>query len=108
MREALRDPDMRGRAAIVTGAARGIGAAIAMALGARGVRLLLLDVKAEPLRDLAREIERKGGEASVLLGDVRDWDQVETAATDVSGALRECGHLHRQRGTRRGRRFHDR
>jgi len=46
---------LRGRVALVTGAARGIGAAIARAFAAHGARLALLDRDAEALREVAAE-----------------------------------------------------
>lgn len=51
--------DYRGRHALVTGAAQGIGRAIAEELHGRGARLALLDCKAEKLRAFAAELNRK-------------------------------------------------
>jgi 3-oxoacyl-[acyl-carrier protein] reductase len=86
------DPALQGRCALVTGAARGIGAAIARELARAGARLALLDLKAEgPLSDLAAEIADAGGEAVVLTADVASFQEVGQA---VEEARRRLGGLH--------------
>ncbi|MGE0765583.1 MAG: SDR family NAD(P)-dependent oxidoreductase [Hyphomicrobiaceae bacterium] len=58
-----------GKVAIITGAARGIGAAAARLFAAEGAKVMLADVLAEPLQDVADEI---GASAAVCLTDVTD------------------------------------
>jgi NAD(P)-dependent dehydrogenase (short-subunit alcohol dehydrogenase family) len=58
-----------GKVAIITGAARGIGAAAARLFAAEGAKLMLADVLAEPLETLAGEI---GDHAAVCPTDVTD------------------------------------
>ncbi len=72
---------LEGRIALVTGAARGIGAATARALAAEGARVICLDRPADdgPASKLAREI---GGE--VFLVDVTDEDAAERIAEHVA------------------------
>ncbi|HEY5857212.1 MAG TPA: SDR family oxidoreductase [Aldersonia sp.] len=65
---------LQGKVALVTGAASGIGAGTARALAARGVRLVLLDVAAEPLATVADELGALG-----VVADVRDLDAVQAA-----------------------------
>jgi 3-oxoacyl-[acyl-carrier protein] reductase len=55
--------------AIVTGAARGIGRAIAMALSAQGASVFLSDVS-EAVHETAAEIRKSGGQAGSLVGNV--------------------------------------
>ena len=55
---------------LITGAAGGIGSATARRLGAGGARLLLTDLRPEPLEKLADELRREGIEADCLACDV--------------------------------------
>jgi 3-oxoacyl-[acyl-carrier protein] reductase len=68
------------RVAIVTGAARGIGAATARALAADGYAVALLDVVVDGCAVVAEEINRSGGRALAVLANV-------TVAADVDGAV---------------------
>lgn len=74
------DLGISGRTAIVTGAARGIGAAIAERLVAEGVKVVVADVKGAPER--AAAIASAGGEAIGVETDVTD-----KAAVDAMVAL---------------------
>jgi len=60
------------RVAIVTGAASGIGAASARLFAAEGARVALVDLDEKGLREVAVDIEGKGGQAIVLPADVSD------------------------------------
>jgi 3-oxoacyl-[acyl-carrier protein] reductase len=62
-----------GRTAIVTGAGQGIGEAIAIELGARGVRVLVTDIDAGTAARTAATIEASGGTAEAAALDVADW-----------------------------------
>jgi NADP-dependent 3-hydroxy acid dehydrogenase YdfG len=77
-------PPLVGRTALVTGASRGIGAAIARRLGAEGVRVVLLSRNAGALAALATEI---GGGAVAAPCDLSDPGAVDTARA----ALRRLG-----------------
>jgi meso-butanediol dehydrogenase/(S,S)-butanediol dehydrogenase/diacetyl reductase len=79
--------DLEGRRAIVTGAARGIGAAIARALARSGVRVAVADLDLSAAEVLAAEI---GGDALGVGIDVRDRHSVEQA---VSRAIEAFGGL---------------
>lgn len=64
--------DLSGRVALVTGAARGLGAAIATTFAARGAALVLCDRDAEGLDAVVSAVRSAGGEASGTVLDVRD------------------------------------
>jgi len=71
---------LRGRTAVVTGAAGGIGSAAARALIAEGARVALLDRDAGSLAALAREL---GAAASIHAVDVTDEHRVASAVADA-------------------------
>jgi 3-oxoacyl-[acyl-carrier protein] reductase len=77
--------DLNGRVALVTGAGRGIGRAIALAIAAAGGRLFLTGRDRGSLEDTAREIRSRGGAAELLPADVSS----EAEAEAVFDALRE-------------------
>lgn len=72
-----------GMAAAITGAASGIGAALAAALAVRGVRLALADVDRDELTARAAELTRQGAEVMTSVVDVADADQVIGWAAQV-------------------------
>lgn len=76
-----------GGAAIVTGAAGGIGSAVAVALAGRGYSLVLADRDAERLEHLAASME-PGVDVCTVVGDVGDPDhhrELVDAAADMGG-----------------------
>lgn len=76
------------RAAIVTGASRGIGRDIAIALAAAGSPVGLIARDGDRLARVAREIEAAGGAAAFRVADVREWLAVERAVSELT---QECG-----------------
>jgi NAD(P)-dependent dehydrogenase (short-subunit alcohol dehydrogenase family) len=71
--------DMTGKAAIVTGASRGIGAAVARAFHQAGARVALLARDAEALDRVAEELGRDEGRAVALPTEMSDARAVEEA-----------------------------
>jgi len=71
------------RIALVTGAASGIGAAIATRLAADGASVALLARRRDRLEKLAAQISESGGTALVVPADVTDPDEVAQAAEFV-------------------------
>jgi 3-oxoacyl-[acyl-carrier protein] reductase len=62
--------DFQGKTAIITGAGRGIGRAIALGLAAQGADVCLVSRTKTELEQLAGEIELMGRKAIVMVGDV--------------------------------------
>lgn len=71
------------RVAFVTGAASGIGRAIAQRLAGDGMAVVVADIDAGTGTEVAGSIERAGGEAMFETCDVRDRDSISAAGTDV-------------------------
>lgn len=65
------------KVAIVTGAASGIGRAIAAALVARGAVVILADINETGAKDVARELQARDGRARAVSLDVTDRDAVD-------------------------------
>jgi NAD(P)-dependent dehydrogenase (short-subunit alcohol dehydrogenase family) len=81
---------LAGRVAIVTGASRGTGRAIAIALAKRGADLVLAARSVPELETLAREIEAIGQRALVVAPDLQDTGSaaaLPTRAADAFGRL---------------------
>ena len=67
---------LRGKRALVTGAASGIGKAIATRLGAEGAELLLVDVNESALPDVAAALERTGTRVRTYVVDLTDPSRI--------------------------------
>ncbi len=74
---------LSGKVAIVTGAARGIGRAIALRFGQEGARVAVVDQREAEARETVRLIEAGGGQAIFVRTDVSDGSQVQAMVADV-------------------------
>ncbi len=75
--------DLSGQVAIVTGAARGLGRAIARTLAAAGAKLACVDVDQETLTETIDAIRAGGGSAEPIACDVTDSGRVTDAVAEV-------------------------
>ncbi|MGB0955773.1 MAG: SDR family NAD(P)-dependent oxidoreductase, partial [Panacagrimonas sp.] len=79
-----------GRNALVTGAARGIGAEVCRALAASGANVLVTDILEQPAQAVVAELEQAGVKAGFVKQDVTDeaqWEAAVRAALDQFGGL---------------------
>jgi NAD(P)-dependent dehydrogenase (short-subunit alcohol dehydrogenase family) len=79
-----------GKGVVVTGAAQGIGRAVAKAFAAEGAGVVLLDNDAEVLHQTIKAIHESGGVAEAVVGDVSRREDVRGA---VELAIARYGHL---------------
>ncbi len=78
---------LAGRAAIVTGAGRGLGKAIALALASQGVAVALLARTVTELDAVARQVRDSGGNAAVVPIDLEQPDAIVRAVDATLGAF---------------------
>lgn len=72
---------LSGKVALVTGGARGIGAAISEAFAREGARVGIMDLKEEAALEAVRRIEAEGGQALALVGNVARREDVLRAVS---------------------------
>ncbi|MFV8752934.1 SDR family NAD(P)-dependent oxidoreductase [Nannocystaceae bacterium ST9] len=75
--------ELRDRVVVITGAAGGIGQALARAFARRGSHLALVDLELERLESVRREVVELGARASVHAVDVRDRSALERLRDEV-------------------------
>jgi 3-oxoacyl-[acyl-carrier protein] reductase len=80
--------DLKNRVALVTGASRGLGAAIAQALASRGAKVAInYFASPEKADSVARGIRKSGGVVDTFRADVRDEAAVQRLTSDVGRSL---------------------
>jgi NAD(P)-dependent dehydrogenase (short-subunit alcohol dehydrogenase family) len=76
-----------GKAALVTGASRGLGRALAERLAAAGARVVMVARSGDELEEAARAIHGRGGEAHALVADVARKDDAYVIAGAAAGVV---------------------
>jgi NAD(P)-dependent dehydrogenase (short-subunit alcohol dehydrogenase family) len=80
-----------GTGALVTGASRGLGRALAEALAAKGARVAMVARDAGPLSDAVATIRARGGIAHAIAADIGNKDAVHKIAGQAQGLVGEIG-----------------
>jgi NAD(P)-dependent dehydrogenase (short-subunit alcohol dehydrogenase family) len=93
--------DLRGRVAVVTGGASGIGKGLSQALLDEGVKLVIADVEKARLDEAVDEL-RARGEVRGVVADVAKFESVEGLADEVFGAYGACHLLFNNAGVTSG------
>jgi NAD(P)-dependent dehydrogenase (short-subunit alcohol dehydrogenase family) len=81
---------LENKIALVTGAARGIGKAVAKKVASEGATAILVGRNLEALQTAADEIRADGGNADCFTCDVRDWDAVNAL---VEAVIQKYGRI---------------
>jgi NAD(P)-dependent dehydrogenase (short-subunit alcohol dehydrogenase family) len=98
-RRASRNSRLSGQVALITGASRGIGLAIARALAAEGCTLILTSRNLKSLELAGREVTRLGARVLLQACDVRDPKEVAALASAVRKSFRRLDILINNAGT---------
>ena len=91
--------DLKGNVAIVTGAAQGIGRAIALELSRQGCHVAVADVKIDGARETVETIESAGGQAFAIECDVSQRTDVENLVAETLGRWSNVDILVNNAGT---------
>jgi NAD(P)-dependent dehydrogenase (short-subunit alcohol dehydrogenase family) len=83
--------ELNGKVAVVTGAASGMGLAFARRFSAEGMRVVLADIEAEPLRRAVAELREAGRDA---LGVVTDVSRLADVQQLADATVAEFGKVH--------------
>ncbi|WP_104081494.1 SDR family NAD(P)-dependent oxidoreductase [Cryobacterium sp. Y11] len=78
---------LEGKRALVTGAGRGIGRSIALAVAAAGAKTALVSRSVDQLTETRTRIEEQGGHAVVIATDLSDQEKVGALADEAESAL---------------------
>ena len=84
---------LRGKAVVITGAASGIGEALALACAARGARLLLADINTAGLERVQRAVQAAGGECHTCTTDTGDENAIKLLAARAMQARAAATNL---------------
>ena len=83
----MNERELDGKVAVVTGASKGLGKAMALSLGAAGANIALVARDVDLLNGVKQELENLGGQAQVFPADLLEEEQVRTLEKDVMEAF---------------------
>ena len=82
---------IQGQGALITGASRGLGRALAEQLATKGARVALVAREAGPLHEVVDGIRARGGIAHAVVGDIGNKDAIHKIAGQAQGLVGEIG-----------------
>ena len=95
----MNNSNLKGRNALITGASKGLGRAMAIALAENGAHLVLVARNKEMLESVAKEVEAAGSTADVFVADVSQEAQVLQLEKDVAAKVGKVQILINNAGT---------
>jgi 3-oxoacyl-[acyl-carrier protein] reductase len=96
---------LQGQVALVTGAGRGIGKAIALRFAREGADVAIVDLNGEWAQATADEIKSLGRQVFVKAADVSDYDQIQATVSEAAATLGKMDILINNAGIGRAQRF---
>ncbi|MBV8302753.1 MAG: SDR family NAD(P)-dependent oxidoreductase [Acidimicrobiia bacterium] len=94
--------ELTGKVAVVTGAASGIGNAVATRLAGEGMKVVLADIEEGPLADAEKQLEDAGAAVLAVPTDVTKADQVDALAAKTFEAFGTVHVVHNNAGVAAG------
>ncbi len=95
----MNNPTLKGRKALVTGASRGLGRAMALALAKHGAHVILVARDPDKLEGVAKEVVDAGGQADLFPADIAKEEQVLKLEADVRSKVGQVQILINNAGT---------
>jgi NAD(P)-dependent dehydrogenase (short-subunit alcohol dehydrogenase family) len=83
----MNERELDGKVAVVTGASKGLGKAMALALGVAGAKIALVARDVDQLNGVKQALENLGGQAQVFPADLLEEEQVRTLEKNVMEAF---------------------
>ena len=81
---------IKGRVALITGAASGMGKATAQVFAAEGARVVVTDINEGEVKNVSEQIESDGGEALAISLDITDEEQIKEC---ISKSIKSFGQI---------------
>jgi NAD(P)-dependent dehydrogenase (short-subunit alcohol dehydrogenase family) len=85
----MNEHNLSSKVAVITGASKGLGKAMAVALGTAGASIALTARNVEQLSDVKQAVENAGGRAEVFQADVLEEHQIRKLERDVTAAFND-------------------
>jgi NAD(P)-dependent dehydrogenase (short-subunit alcohol dehydrogenase family) len=79
----MSEHNLSGKTAVITGASKGLGKAMALALGSAGANIALVSRDVDQLNEARRAVQNVGGKAAIFPADVSEEEQVRKLERDV-------------------------